>query len=220
MRNFLLIFVLLTANSGLAQNKPKAMLFYEPERQVHCDEFQVIVDSFFIELFNMPSSHGYFVLTGGNEFLQDKINYEMMFDGYINQRRYDRGRVTTVRGAETGNVKFQMWVVPVGADIPKFETVKWNFKLPAGTKPFVIHSDMVQNCSLPFSKFMNEFLAADPDTRVHIVIYANSARSRRRRVRETFPVMIGIPANRRRYFFVRSSDPYLNADYWIVPKER
>jgi hypothetical protein len=215
----ILIFLLAVQTAAQAQEDPKAILVDEIEK-VYCDEFLARIDNFFIQLNRYPEAKGYFVLSGANEFLERKLGYEMMFDGAISWRSFDASRVTKIRSTETGNVHLQFWLVPTGADVPNFISQSWNFTLPLGSKPFLFHSDMEQICSSPtFPQVMREYVSANPGMRVHVVIYANSSNGRRKGVTESKPALKGIPKDRIRYFFQRSSyDSY--ADYWLVPKRR
>lgn len=220
MRIFAPIIILLFVISCFAQEKPTATLVDEFAHSP-CDEFRARVDNFYIQLNKAPSSRGYFVVAGGNAFLDEKLGYELLMDGTIAQRQYDPGRVTKIRSTENGMIRVQMWLVPEGAIKPDLAETQWNLTLPAGTRAFVIHSGLEGICSYPtFPSQMKEYLGANPGMRVHVVVYASNSRTRKRGVRETLHDLEGIPKNRVRYFYsyVEGPDPY--EDYWLVPTKK
>lgn len=186
-----------------------------------CEEFLARIDNFYIQLNNNRSATGYFVVSGGDEIIRAKTSCEMMLDGAVAARAYDPVRVTKIRSTNNGKLRVRLWLVPAGAETPDFGVSRWNLALPAGAKPFLFHTDMEQICYTPtFPGQMKEYLDANTGMRVHVVVYANSARSRRKDIRESMPRIKDIPKDRLRYFFVKTKTPYPYSDYWLVPAKK
>lgn len=75
-----------------------------------------IVRNYFGELANNSTSQGYIINYGTNAeiALREKWITSALFT-----RKYDRSRITLVRGGRKGGVRTVMWIVPPGAANPK-----------------------------------------------------------------------------------------------------
>ena len=222
MKYWNLCVVLFFVSLAFAQERPQAVLVDE-RKDIGCEQLLATVDNFYIQLNNNVDAKGYVVLSGSNDDLLRKIDIELLFDGAVQQRRFDATRVTKIRGKEIGPLNIQFWLVPAGAEIPKFDVVDWNLRLSPDTKRHLLHTDMEQICSTPtFPEMAKELIDDNPDARIHVVIHANSVRTRQKGISEALSRMKKIDKKRVRYFFAPlSDDPFPYADYWIVvPKPK
>lgn len=201
-----------------AQESPKALLIMESGR-MNCEEILAATDVLYVELNNLPTSHGYFVIYGKDEEIRKKADYEMLFDGAIYSRNFDVSRINKVRGEETENIKVQFWLVPAGAEKPDFKEAKWDFTLPPETKPYIFYSNSPLFdgiCERPsHNKTYSEFIIGNPTFRGNIVIYESSLKKFRRTKAEILKMLPDIPKNRLKFFYVQGKDSIY--ELWIVP---
>jgi hypothetical protein len=80
------------------------------------DEVKAHIDTFFTQLNNDPSSHGYIIIYGTPAQIKAA---RAQIDKAIAFRKYDRSRVTIVEGPPQGtDVQVKLYLVPAGADNP------------------------------------------------------------------------------------------------------
>ncbi|MEO8648339.1 MAG: hypothetical protein ABI539_04155, partial [Acidobacteriota bacterium] len=80
------------------------------------DDIRAQLDLFFNELSNNPNNQGYIINYGSD---RDITARERLITNHINFRRFDRSRITLVRGGDTGvGVKTKLYRIPPGADNP------------------------------------------------------------------------------------------------------
>jgi len=91
---------------------PEAVLF-TTVGNVPADELRGILDNFFIDLQNDPTSQGYIINSGTD---REVARRETLIRNHINFRKFDASRITFVRGADTGEgIQTRMYRVPAGA---------------------------------------------------------------------------------------------------------
>lgn len=218
------IFVLLTSlHFCFSQETPKAVLLDEfSERYINCETLLITTDLLYMKLAKEPNSQGYIVISGKNSEILEKTYYERVIVGTILFRKYDKQKVTVIRGKETEKMTVQVWKVPAGAEKPDFGEQGWNFTLAPDIKPFIFYSNSGNfdaNCSIPTSdKIYAEFLSANSKFRGHIVIYENSPakfRQTKTKFLKNFPDTI---KNRLKFFYVRGENSIF--ELWIVPPKK
>lgn len=74
-----------------------------------------IIKGFFVELGKNPDHQGYIINYGSGAQIRTR---ERWITDNINFRRFDRSRITLVRGGRKGGLKTVMWIVPPGAELP------------------------------------------------------------------------------------------------------
>lgn len=80
------------------------------------DDVKAKLDAFFIELQNNPNNQGYIINYGTDKEVAAR---EKVITSYINMRKFDRSRITLVRGGDTGSgVNTKLYRIPPGADNP------------------------------------------------------------------------------------------------------
>ena len=80
------------------------------------DDIRARLDQFFIELQNNPANQGY-IINYGND--KDIAAREKIITNHIDFRKFDRTRITLVRGGDTGEgPKTKLYRVPEGAENP------------------------------------------------------------------------------------------------------
>ncbi|MET0752078.1 MAG: hypothetical protein ABWZ66_01840 [Pyrinomonadaceae bacterium] len=169
-----------------------------------------------------PGSQGYAVISGKNDELRKKVNYELLIKGAMPFSNFDVSRIITIRGAESENFRVQFWQIPPGAAKPDFKESKWNFVFPPQTKPFSFYDNIREICPpVPFETVYAEYLNANPQARGHIVIYTKSLETYNKFRKEAQDLLKDIPINRLRFFHIKRnfSDNYANIEYWLVPRK-
>lgn len=220
LRRFLFAFLISLAafQFCLAQEKPKAELVFEFGND-GCEILLANMDYFYSELQNNPDSHGYVVISGKGDDTLKKLRYELLINGSIAFRKFDANRINKVRGAETNNLKIQLWKVPAGAEKPVFNEAKWNFVFPPETKSFVFQDYNEQICySVGYEKAFGEYLDANPNAKGHIVIYEKSPKKYQKQKQAVQKLLSTIPQNRLRFFQVKKDTS--NVEFWLVPKNK
>lgn len=96
-------------------DRPEAQLVDE-FGNLQNDEVRARLDQFFIELQNNPTNQGYIINYGNARQIAAR---ERLINSHITLRRFDRTRITLVRGGDTGaGVSTKLYRVPPGADNP------------------------------------------------------------------------------------------------------
>lgn len=189
---------------------------------ISCDEFQSRIHSFVARIANNPTSSGYYVITGPNNLLRGKLFWEGEFLTILKRDFLQNwsGRITTIRGPETGEFRMQFLIVPKGSESPDFRPSKWNFALPKNSKPFVISSDQGEVCfDELYPAFVKEYFDANPRMHLNVVIYARTTSDRRKDIEEAKAKLASISTNRIRYIFAHSRSYFSGVEYWLVPKQ-
>lgn len=203
----------------LAQETPKAILFDEFDGR-SCDDFSARIDNFYLELNNNLTSQGYVIFYGNNDELEKKLRYEMMFDGTVKFRKYDKTPIIKIRNEETGNAKVQLWIVPAGAEKPAFSETKWDFTLRPDTKPFIVYADYYDSiCSSgSYYPIYSEYLLGNPKARGNIVISKKSFRAFLKTKKEVLKQLPDVSEKRLKFFHVRGEGA--GFELWIVPPKK
>ncbi len=103
------------SDSGPVAPNPQAILVDE-FGALQNDDIRARLDQFFIELQNNPTNQGYVINYGTNAQIAAR---ERLITNHITLRRFDRSRITLVRGGDTGvGVNTRLYRVPPGADNP------------------------------------------------------------------------------------------------------
>ena len=103
------------AESGPVSSIIEAILIDEFGKMV-ADEIRSRLDNFFQELSNNPNNQGYIILYGPDREVAAR---ERLIQNHIAFRKFDRSRITLVRGGDTGEgIKTKLYRVPPGAANP------------------------------------------------------------------------------------------------------
>ncbi len=101
--------------TGSIAPKPEPVLIDEFGKLSN-DDVRSRLDTFFTELGNNPNNQGYIINYGTDK---DVAAREKLITDHINFRKFDRSRITLVRGGDTGqDVKTKLYRIPPGADNP------------------------------------------------------------------------------------------------------
>jgi len=102
-------------------NAPQAILVDEFGTLGDCD-LQARIDALMVELQNNSGSTGYVILYNGVDVLPafyEAPQYERVISNHLLFRRFDRSRMTIVRGGFMESARTQFWLVPEGATPPE-----------------------------------------------------------------------------------------------------
>ncbi|MBA2379998.1 MAG: hypothetical protein H0V76_10550 [Blastocatellia bacterium] len=103
------------SDSGPVDDVPQPILVDE-FGALQNDDIRARLDQFFIELQNNPTNQGYVINYGTNAQITAR---ERLITNHITLRRFDRSRITLVRGGDAGiGVNTRLYRVPPGADNP------------------------------------------------------------------------------------------------------
>jgi len=120
-RGLFLILVLLSS-FAFAQTEDKTTVESPPEA-IRLEEFgkatngyvKMLFDSFMVKLQADPNAQGYILNYGTDKQI---LMREKQIRNAIAFRKFDRSRITIVRGGNIGALKTQFWLVPAGAENP------------------------------------------------------------------------------------------------------
>jgi len=101
-------------NADTVAKKPVPIKFAELGATESC-EFREGVRRFMVELSNRPRYQGYIITYGTNHEIARR---ERLITNEVAYRKYDRSRVTLVRGGFKSVPATELWVIPPGADNP------------------------------------------------------------------------------------------------------
>jgi hypothetical protein len=127
-----LLFTALLASPFAAYPEPQALCLKGPARstvdiksdvarlfsefgKVKKDIVKTKLDEFFTELMKDRTSLGVVMSYGDSK---EVSNYEKMFIEHVKQSGFDVSRITFVGAGKRKDAKFQLWVVPEGANFP------------------------------------------------------------------------------------------------------
>ncbi len=208
------IIVLFLAVSGFAQEKPKAVLVDE-FGQISCDDFLSRIDNFYNQINNYPSSKGYFEITGSKEFLTRKLYIELLFESAVLQRGQDRSRTTIIRGKEAGPFEVKIWLVGVGTEMPELGETKWDLRMPPGSPPFELRSDMAQICDPPpIGRVANDLVNSNPDGSIFVVVHGPNHKQRQVELWLAKKMLSSFSPSRVHYLLRLSNTAY--SDYYFA----
>jgi len=104
------------SETGGIATPPGPVLVDEFGKQTH-DEIRAHLDTFFAELSNNPNNQGYIINYGTDKEIAER---EKLITNHINFRKFDRSRITLVRGGASpdGVVHTKLYRIPPGAENP------------------------------------------------------------------------------------------------------
>jgi hypothetical protein len=214
MQKLIPIIFLIFAIPCFAQNDSQPMLVDE-FGPIQCDEFLAHVDSLYIQINNNPGSEGYFVTSGGNQFLSKKLYFELLFESGVKQRGYDTTRSTLIRGMETGPFNVKVWLVKAGGKKTDVLETKWDLRISPGDEPFLLRSDMAQICDPPpIGRVAADLLDANADGSIFVVVHGPTTRQRGVELRRARKMLSWFDPARVRYLLRHSGTPY--SDYYFA----
>lgn len=104
-----------------SQEPPKAELIDEFGK-ICSEDLMSRYDGFLIKLQSKPMAMGYIVLYGDRSVEGRNLNFINYLTGfYPTVRRFDKTRLSLIRGENQSQMKIQFWLVPAGANPPKPE---------------------------------------------------------------------------------------------------
>jgi hypothetical protein len=217
MKNTLaLVITFFFVATGFSQSESKAILIDE-FGPITCDDFLARIDYFYNELNRHPGSMGYFVISGGTNLLRGKLSIELQFESAVRQRGHDATRSKIVRGSEAGRFNVKIWIVELKAEKPDFGEAKWDLRLPPGSVPFRLRSDMEQICDpSPVGRIAKELLDSNPNGSLFVVVHGATSRERREQLRLSKKLLKLFDPNRVRYFLREHSDAAFSDYYFAI----
>ncbi len=103
------------SDSGIVDTPPRSELVDE-FGPLQNDDVRARLDAYFVELQNNPTNQGYIINYGTDREIAAR---ERLINNHITFRRFDRSRITMVRGGDLGaGISTKLYRVPPGADNP------------------------------------------------------------------------------------------------------
>jgi len=141
-------------------------------------------------------------------------------DGAINM---DPKRLHFAFNGNEESGRTRLWMMPKGTSTSADEGIEISLTLANDTKPFRFRSTqrVPGGGSCIFGGTNRQFqniLGMNPDARGNLVIADKNREAFRNRQEELLAALSDIAAGRLRFFFVKSTVPYV--EYWIVPSRK
>ena len=224
----LIIILFMSVQIGFGQEQTKAELFDEFGK-ITWEDLAARIDNLLYNLSQEPNFTAYVVIHNGkvsND--RQRFRYEEWVKGQIKSREFDEKRIFLIRAEDKEELQIQLWTVPAGTEKPSFNEVKWNTILPPNTKPFIF-TQTIWNDSLATPaeylrlNLFSEYLEANPTSRGHFVVKANSKEKFRKEKSEIENLLnkkYKINSERLRFFYVKENKSgwdYPQVEVWLVP---
>ncbi len=120
---YILILMSSFAFAQMTDQKPQALKFDEFANNPNGD-VKARLDAYFVKLMNNPRTQGLITNYGsGREILRR----EKLIKYQIKVRKFDASRITFADGRFSKEMKTEFWLVPAGAENPKFEATADKF---------------------------------------------------------------------------------------------
>lgn len=122
-RSFFAIILILSASlvptiAQVLEAKPQAIKFDSFE-QTSIGVIELSMDGFFIEMSTRDSGTSGVVVSYGPKRTFDERQKFLM--NYVRFHRFDRSRITYVRGGNVNPLRTDLWIIPNGSDPPNIE---------------------------------------------------------------------------------------------------
>jgi hypothetical protein len=113
-----LIAIVLLAQFGSAQSKPKAIPTDEFANLLCSDEFRARIDHFLADISNQAGATGFVIGYADRAVPGRFFKYAKAFERHPDFRGFSKDRIKFVRGPDEDKMRFQLFVVPEGASLP------------------------------------------------------------------------------------------------------
>lgn len=221
--HFLLFTLFILPIPGLyGQNGPTAKLI-DQFGPLNCEDVSARSDGFISLVAGRPDSTGYMIIYGEKNRLFANLVPEQFLLTAMYWKKIDRKRVVVLRGEEGDYLGVEFWLVPGGAEKPKFKEASWDLTLTPGRKPFLFDSNVERQdefCRTPYLRLelFSEFLNANPRARGNVVIGAASAKERKTEKTRIAGELAanGVALKRIRFFESRDEQP-AGVQLWLLP---
>ena len=196
-------------------------------------------DNYFMQLNNDPTATGYIVFYGDESMEGTNLNFIKYLTKIYPNRRFDKTRLSLLRGENRDAMKIQFWIAPAGANPPKVEKEFADEKI-ASTKLFDknwadfnkwsgkldIYNDGFFDLGCDFSPNREAFaktLFSNPNLTGYLVVYTKFGKGKTYADKvSNFAVKdliknFKIPRNRLKTLFGGNrEEPEI--EFWLVPK--
>jgi len=233
-------FLLLTCISQfcLAQETAQAHLIDELGKPCS-EDLMARLDNYFIQLNNDPTAIGYIVFYGDKSIEETNLNFIKILTEIYPNRRFDKTRLSLLRGENRDSMKIQFWIAPAGTNPPEVEKGFVSEKYTS-TKPFdknwadftrwsgklEIYNDGFFDLGCDFSPNREAFakiLLSNPELTGYLIVYTKFGKGKTRANQiSNFAVKdlvrnFKIPQNRLKTIYGGNrEEPEI--EFWIVPK--
>jgi hypothetical protein len=229
----IVLVVVLIASAGAVFSQPPQPYLVDELRTggTNCEEGFARLDSFFNELSNDPASSGVIVVYGDTADRKAASRRERQLRNHVQLRRFDRSRITFIRGDGRENGTTQFWLVRPGAERPEVPggIIADSIPLTAAGETLLYAADYIDGvpgCSGNLYD-LEEFasvLRSNPGMTARIVISESSQPKYRRRSRAVIAELTGHGIARNRivtaYKYVRAGRLLEVTELWLIPAKR
>jgi hypothetical protein len=215
--------LLLGLQISLAQEKPQARKV-DQFGKLPCDDFKARIDQFSNELIAQPKSVGYAVINRNTQNKDDLalgLRTRNLIFGILESRKYEPFKVGN---REARDFSIELWIVPLGAEVPFSLNEDWTADFPRILKPRVYDKTWLNDGVCPDFSLITfaEMLLNNRNVSGNIVILAPTKKKFsqfEQEILENLAQKYNLPPNRFKTFFVRQPE-IVGFEYWLVPKKR
>ena len=221
MKNLLLAlcFIVIFAPTVFSQEKTEAILFDE-FGNITCCDIHARMDALIYHLMQNPLSKGYIQVFGNKNDSRKTLYREILLKGTIAVRQFDKSRISFIRSEKKSAIRTKIWIVPKGAEIPKFKEIKYKFPLNTASKPFMFFTtEDYGHCPYAgYEQAFFELLESNSNAKANFVIYHKNRAAFHKTKKELTESFSKISKKRLNFFYVKND--YENIEYWILPKKK
>ena len=126
MFRLLLLLLVLMSSTAFAQapNEIPQAVKFDDFGNVNNGDVKARLDAYFAELLNNPSTQGLITNYGSERQISRR---ERLIKFQIGVRKFDASRITFANGRFSNEQKTEFWLVPAGAENPKFDATAEKF---------------------------------------------------------------------------------------------
>jgi len=221
------VLIGLTVFSGVSQEKPKARLAVEFSK-ASCDDLIAYVDLLALPLSENSGAQGLAIFYPERGNPGPAIRFEeflLWSQGFI--KRFGSNPPRVIHGTPRAATKVEFWIVPLGADEPKFTAADSGETFANVSKPFLYNTEFGgEMCPAANPKLMADLLAFNPNVNLRVVVRGKTARYRHTKMNEWLRKLVTrekIPRDRIRVLLsekLADYYPYQDVEFWFVPAAR
>lgn len=216
--------------SGLAQHQATSMLideFTDP----NCEDLWARLDNLSVQIRANPSAVATVEISGKTNDIRANLYWESMIRTYLIKRKFPSERWRLIRTPLQVHRRFRFSLTPPRAPLPDTDDADWPIEYAPGKEPFIFTSGDSYAVEINVCLYVDEIallekvVAANPRSRLNVVLIVKSERQFRRRKRDTLAMLsedYAIPLTRIKVFkkISRKPNPYgiePNTEYWLLP---
>jgi len=221
------ILLTILVTTRVAQENPKARKVIEFSK-ASCDDLIAYVDLLALPLIENSGARGLAIFYPERGNPGPAIRFEeflLWSQGFI--KRFGSNPPRVIHGTPRAATKVEFWIIPLGADEPKFTAADSGETFANVSKPFLYNTEFGgEMCPAANPKLMADLLAFNPNVNLRVVVRGKTARYRHTKMNEWLRKLVTrekIPRDRIRVLLsekLADYYPYQDVEFWFVPLAR